>query len=71
MGRPRKYEGESTSAQRKAASRDALAARGGHVVSLPLEADQAAALEEIREREGLPSRVEAARLAIMRTTRRR
>ena len=69
MGRPRKYDGESTPAQRKAASREALAARGGRVVYLPLEADQAAALEEIREREGLPSLVEAARLAILRTAR--
>lgn len=51
MARPRKYDPgeEPTGADRKQASRHALASRGGRLLQVALEPEEALALERIRD----------------------
>lgn len=63
MGRPRIHPTDDAS-RRVAAQRARLAAEGGAILSLALSAEDRAAVEALRQREGLRSAAEAIRHAI-------
>ena len=64
MGRPRKYANDDA-AERTRASRAALAASGGRLLSLRLSADEAAALAALRVRDGHPTDRDAIAAALL------